>query len=427
MLENITLDSILRDHYFSIHSEKLSENNITINEELEISNSSEKYVIRLAKFLNESYYKGYVISSSILSKLMDIIEYTGYEYQVLESYIDILNNSMNKHLEEMECKPDLDKLELNYQNCINFVTNYSEIIKDIPETDTMINNYKVPHFSEPNVKEQEFNLYILKEVSDPIQFIYDNIKTANYDFNKIVESLYLIYKNKPEEFLYTVQGFNSEVLFFLLNEDNYDAIDICVNNINSLNDLMKYIKAYYIYMRITYEPLSKIMVENVRKIFTIITINLTDNQLAMIISEDYLFWKQLNKEIESEKLFNALSLYEEYPKLYKVQGPIDIIHNLNNYHINDRYYIARYVLLNMDYRILCDNFVKIAIDFYNCFTIGESYELIGECIDGLMKLNIDVVKDALIKLSNSLKEDTIPDDIHPICSYTIDTISSYLE
>lgn len=405
MLENVTINTVLRDHYFSILSNELSEDNITIDEELEISNSSEKYVIGLAKFLNESFYKGYVISSSILSKLMDIIEYTGYEYQVLECYINILNKSMNNLLGYIKSKPDIDKLDLNSENCISFITEYSKVIKDIPANSTVIDNSLIPHFKDPNVEEEDFILHILNEVSG-IDSIYNNINFLDCSFNKAIETLYIIYKENQAEFLKTISNmkFRSEALLFLLNEDNYDAIDICIDNIKSFDDLAKYIKSYYIYTNSMSLP--DIMAKNIIRIINILTINITDEQLAMIIGTDYKFWKDVYNYSLGDNpanLNNALYLYSEDPDKYRYCNPIQLIgYYINAFHYEDAYFYIRYTLLNMDYKLFCDNFIIIFNKIYKYFSNDDCHNLFIECINGLLNIHNDNVNSKLTEVRDVL-------------------------
>lgn len=430
MFENVTLTSVLKDHYSVIHSEKLSENNIIIDEEMVVSNSSEMYLIELAKFLNECYYKGYVLSSSIVSRLMDIIDYTDYQYQVLCSYMDILNNSMNEYLPKMDCKPDFDKLALTTTNCINFVTKYSEAIKDIPEDATVIDNSIIPHFKEPNVEEPKFELRILKEVEDPVQYMMHNtIESEENSLHKLVETFYIIYKMQPEEFLNSIYGFKSEALFFLLNEEDFNIIDICINNIKSFTELSKYIKAYTIYT--DKQELPETMVKNIKRIIDILTINITEHQLAKIVSDDYDFWKMVNEYIQHSKISDAINIYDKNPNKYLMYNPIQCIYLLKDLYKDDVFFLARYFVLNMDYRLFCNHFVEIFTELYNQLTIDECYQIISETINGLVLIENIAVDHELVKLADELDNELrkVREDvsIEPIFSYTRDAIYSYKE
>lgn len=428
MLEHITLDAILKDYYYMINSENLSEDKIVIDDTLEVTDSSIKYIIRFATFLNDAYYKGYIIHPSILKKLMDVIEYSGYEYQVIECYISILNKSMNDYNIAPECKPDYDKLNLNGENCKNFINQYIKIMQDFYNEITIDN---IPHFKNPEIIEPEHDLFILREVEDPIDLLFNDLDNGVYDIKKQTDILYYLYKT--DKFPYAPEIINKYIkspsLFFLLNEENYSSIDICINNINTFNDLSIYINTFYNYTDQN-EPFPEIMIKNIRRIIDILTINMCKQQLAQIVGLDWEFWNDVSIKINNPvKLYDALSLYKRFTNEYKIYNPVELLSKLNTFYGNDMYFYARYIVLNMDYRLFCDNFYIIIENLYDNFTNGECYDLISECIDGLIKLSNDNVKNRLIELSDNIKEyirkDDISEDIIHLCEYTMDTISDY--
>lgn len=195
MSKEVTIESVLRDYYHSIPSENLSEDKITIDEDLAMESSKELhiYVIRLAIFLNECYYKGYVLSGSILKRLMDIIDYEGYQCQILYSYMDILNKAMVDHNISENVKPDFDNLNPDIDTCREYITTYAEVISN--SSRSVFRNDIIPHFKKSDDKEDLRMLYTLQEVENPINFISSTID------DKLIPILHVLYKTDKERFL----------------------------------------------------------------------------------------------------------------------------------------------------------------------------------------------------------------------------------
>lgn len=91
-MKKVTIDDILREYYHAISSDKLSDDNITIDEDLIVEDSKNKYLQEFATFLNVAYHNNYKVSESIISKFMNIIEYTGYEFQIIEQYTKVFDD-----------------------------------------------------------------------------------------------------------------------------------------------------------------------------------------------------------------------------------------------------------------------------------------------------------------------------------------------
>ena len=158
-----TIDQILAYFYNAIDSSKLDEDNIIINENLVIEDSKNKYLQAFAKFLNDSYHKGYRISESIISKLMNIIDYEGYEWQIIQQYIKILNTAI---IEDGDVLPNC--ANLSPEKCIEYINLYLQS-KD--------NNY-IPYYlyTEDIYNAPEAKKRTLIEVSDPIPMIINDMK-----------------------------------------------------------------------------------------------------------------------------------------------------------------------------------------------------------------------------------------------------------
>lgn len=160
-MKNLTVDEILKYYYRAIDSSKLNEDNIIIDENLVVEDSKNKYLKEFANFLNDSYWKGYRISESIISKLMNIIEYTGYEYQLIKQYIDILNSCIISRYEEIP-----NTIDITPQRAIEYINLYISCQDD-----------KIPYY----ITDKKFNtncneLYTLIEIEDPISIIIKDMK-----------------------------------------------------------------------------------------------------------------------------------------------------------------------------------------------------------------------------------------------------------
>lgn len=401
MLENVTMDTVLRDHYHLIPIDKLSEDNITIDENLVIEDSSTRYPQIFASFLNDAYYRGYIISESILKKLMDVIDYEGYEVQIFEKYIDILHEYMNDY----ECDEDNRPKEgylLEPQEAIDFVTKYCEAIKD--------SNINIPHYRNPEseVEERQFPLCILNEMVNPL-VIYNDIINGCDNINKLIETSYAIYKWDFRSYLELVNRLKyPETFLFLLDRDKIQDWDVLTDNIKSFDMLARCIKSYYLYSEkdIDY-PLKPQMVENMTRIINIITMNVPIEQVAIEISKDYILWKLIsgtNFKDDNDILPRAVELYENDPDTFGITSPVEYIMELPSYFNHDRYFYARYILLNMDYRLLCNHFIEMFSKISNYLDFEACKSLIVECISGLANLYVYDVDLQLIHLHNELEE-----------------------
>lgn len=175
MLENITIDNVLKEYYHAIPADKLDDENIVIDE-TPVEDSVNKYIVEFCKFLRASYNRGYYISESILSKLMAVIDYEDYAYQVFMGYKTILENAMNDYVTEY--KQPID--EFTVEQSINYINEYLDDIRD-------------------DDFEPESLMHVLLEVDGPITLIYNDLmNNTNTDIEKVLICLYVISKyNKP--------------------------------------------------------------------------------------------------------------------------------------------------------------------------------------------------------------------------------------
>lgn len=145
-INEVSIDKILLYFYNGIDSRDLDENKIIISEENISDNSKELYLQKFAKLLNYCGYNDYRLSSSIVVKLLDIIEYEGYQDQIISQYYDIITKNMKS--EDIYNEQDLSPME-----AIQFINEY--IAKE-----DMIVIYHNKKFSNKEIK------YILEEITD---------------------------------------------------------------------------------------------------------------------------------------------------------------------------------------------------------------------------------------------------------------------
>lgn len=413
MLRNINIDTILRDHYSSIYSEKLSEDKIDIDDTLEIENSSTKYLQLFACFLNEAYYRGYVISNSIMKKLMDIIEYEGFEYQILEKYIDIIFDNINDYKCDEDNRPVYREFILEPEESKNFIMEYLQAIHD----DKAIYSSKdIPHFTNPNsaAEQKSFNLKLLTETEYPIDKMYKTI--SNNDFSNYpmlyAEEMEVIFNENINAYKALLKNNKSPFgLVFLLDYDNNRALDILVNKITSLPQLASMIRSYEYYIsqiiddedRTKYR-FSSTVNDNIRRLIELLTINVTIEQTAMIIGTDYNLWRTYCDENyhELDTLLFAVNLYQSDPDRFKILNPVEYIFKIRDAYPDDVYFYARNTLLSMNYKLFCNNFIDIFKELSGNLNDEELKDLFNECFDGLIALRNRAVDIELIKLNNKI-------------------------
>lgn len=400
MLENITINDILK-YYNGIDSDKLSENNINIDENLEVEDSFGKYLQLFASFLNEAYYRGYIISESILKKLMDIIEYEGFEYQIMEAYSQILLDAMNDYHCDDNNRPIYREYILSTEDSRKFINEYLEAIKII-STD----KYVIPFFKNPESTEESkvFSLRLLNEVEYPIDYIFKHVLEK-----PTIEAVYMIYKNNLSAYKALINKFNrKEFLFFLLDESDNESLDILIENTSSVSELAITIGILYSFINLNHvEPnytLSNTINNNIRRLFELLTINVTNEQTAMIVGTNYDIWKRFddNNPHSLVTLTTALNLYDTNPEKYTLVQGYALIPMIRLCYKDDAYFYARQFLLNMNYKILCDNFIEIYEELKDQIDHNRLFLLFGECIAGLSLHKNDIINEALDSLCTNL-------------------------
>ena len=423
MLGNVTIDSVLK-YYYAIDSDKLSENKIDIDESLEIENSFSRYLQLFASFLNEAYYRGYVISESIIKKLMDIIEYEGYEYQIIEKYINILISYMDDYHCDDDNRPAYREIILSSEDSQKFINEYLVSVQKIqinldtfnPEyflTNVQLieNGAPIPHFRNPESTsdEKEFRLKVLIEIEYPIDFMFRRVN--NNDLN--IDAMYIIYKNNLPAYKALLEKFKMpEFMVFLLDENDNASLDILINNTRSVRQLATIINTVYRFNVASTENIfNDTMIRNVNRLFNLTTINLVDKQLYKEIRLDLGLWKNYlnnnaNSTLISDNLKESVSNAENDE--YIMQSSLDLIYKIPNEskYKDDAYFYARQAMINMNYDILCDNLVTIYKDLKDYIDHDKFIDLFDECIIGLSYLKNPNVNDALKKLAIDLEEET---------------------
>ena len=155
---NASIEEILMYFYSAIPSFELDEDNIIINEEMVFENSKEIYLKEFAKFLNNLIHVGYKVSGSIMSRLLSIIEYDGYQHQILEQYIEIITKNMKDFDAEFS-------LEFTPKKAIEYINAYI----NSPE-DSAVEYMGGEKFIDiPYV-------HLITEIKDPIPMIINDIQ-----------------------------------------------------------------------------------------------------------------------------------------------------------------------------------------------------------------------------------------------------------
>lgn len=244
MYKDINIDSVLLK-FNAIDSDKLKEDKIDIDLDLMVENSSQEYIKEFAMFLNElCCTRGIVLSESIFKKFMDIINYEGYEYQIVQQYVTIINNIVYR-VPYNEYNMYIKYKDYNFDNdqCIEFINKY------LKEIQSPINEDGYIHFLHPMEDDSNKRMYVepLKEVEYPIDFLYRSIKefpaTMAYKLNidKVElyqQAMYIIYQNNLPAYKAILSRDNLlKGLYFLLEEDTDKARDILLEYIDSLHTL----------------------------------------------------------------------------------------------------------------------------------------------------------------------------------------------
>lgn len=417
MLEEKELDDILRDYCNGIYTQELSEDKIEIDDTLQDENSPSKYIQLFACFLNESYYRGYIISESIISKLMDIIGLDGYQYQIIEKYIDILFNHMNDYKIDEENRPVFREIVLDVDESKSFINEYLTAVKSIDPNSIEEKSTVIPHFRNPESKQKDIitSLYVFNEIEYPIDYIYKRIINRETDsLEELTELSFIIYKYNINAYKDICNKIKSPyTMFFLFGFNDNESLDILVSNITSLYDLVEYVYIIEKYLnkidenKYPYRFNNDIINNNIRRLIELLTINITIEQTAMLIGPKYEIWRKYCDENyhELNTLLMAVNLYESDPDRFKVVHSYDYIKNIKKYYKGDEYFYYRNTLLNMPFSQVLSfhEFKKIYHELVNNLTENLAIDLLQELFDGYIKLRNSMVDMYLKILYNDIK------------------------
>lgn len=427
-IRKTTIDSILKDYFYAINSSKLSEDNIDIDDSIVVEESTQRYIQLLASFLNEAYYMGYIMSESILNRLLNIINYEGYEYQIMNAYADILMGSMNDMHGDDDNRPVYKRDMLSYSDAKGYVTDYVDAVRH----DNEINSLIFPHYRNPNSKEddKQFLLMFLNEEDYPIDRIYKDFENVTHPI-QIAEYAYILYRyNKPAylSYLNKTNDVYAYIFFLLDNMDNM-SLDIILDNIKSIPSLAKLIDKYA-YFNITgtledankpegtYSKFSDNANKNIYRLFEILLINVSDEQTAMLIGLNENIWTNYcdanHEYIDLSRLTKALDLYKSHKK-YTILNPVEYIYTIGTKYPDDAYFYARHCLMNMDYVLFFTNFVKMYNYLIKFINTKDLVDLASECIECFKNLKVPAVNESIdnlyIELCFETSKDTVADGL----------------
>lgn len=430
-IRRTTIDSVLRDYFYSINSIKLSEDNIDIDDSVVVEESTQRYIQLLASFLNEAYYMGYIMSESILNRLLNIINYGGYEYQIMNAYADILMGSMNDMHGDDINRPVYKRDMLSYTEAQGYVTDYVDAVRH----DNEINSLIFPHYRNPNSDKEDtqFLLMFLNEESYPIDRVYKDFENATHPI-QIAEYAYLLYRyNKPAYVSYLNKTNNIYAYtFFLLDYMDNMSLDIITDYIKTIPSLSRLIDMYAYFDTTdkpegTYARFTDNANKNIYRLLELLLINVSDEQTAMVIGLNENIWTayyDANYDyIDLSRLNNALNLFKSHKK-YNMLNPVEYLYSIGTKYPDDVYFYARYCLLNMDYSLFFSNFVKMYNYLIKFINTKDLVDLFDECIQGFKSLQVPEVDERINNLYTELCFETSKDTVADGLSELRDSIKS---
>lgn len=390
-MREVTIDMILRDHYNAISSDKLSDDNIKIDTDMVIEDSKNKYLVAFAEFLNNASLNGYKISESIMSKLLNIIEYEGYQYQIINEYIRILKENMNWTLEE-------ENIKLKPKQAIEYINFY--LSTDPNTTAYYITTYKF---------ETVIGYPLLIEVDDPTKLINDDFKLWIGAYRKLCDISYYYYKNHYNLYYAALRGHRDRILMALplLEEDDIEKLDVLIQQYYDMSDLATLLEMYYRYNKVDYltDPLPEVVNRNIRRLIELKMVNVAPEQLALEISDDIDLWEGFNfnnADLGINTLQSAIDIYNTWPDRYNIDDSASLISKIVHKYPDDVYFYARQILLDMNYKEFCDKFTYIIAELDNKISEEERDSLVSECINGLILLRNEEVNNEIENLYKRL-------------------------
>lgn len=421
-IRKATIDSVLRDYLYSIDASKLSDDNIDISDNI-VDESSQKYIQLLASFLNEAYYKGYIMSESILNKLLNVINYEGYEYPIMNAYANILLKSMKDNDYDEKNRPKYKVQMLSYSESKDYVMDYVNTFKN----DEEINSVTFPHYKKPGSDnpDSDFLLMFLNEEQYPINKIYNDFENVTNPI-QIAEYAYILYTYNKQAYvslLNKIDNINPYIFFLLDNTDDM-SLDIITDHIKTISALAKIIDIYE-YFDINkpenkYSTLTDNTNKNINRLFELLSINVSDEQIAMLVKLDKDIWNnyyEANKNCKIaplSKLNIALNLIKnDTSGKYDIMNPIEYIYSIKTTHYDDAYFYARYCLLNMDYTLFFNNFMDIYNHLIEIIDNNILTNLCIECIDYFKELKVEEIDNKINDLYVTLCYQTSNDHVLP--------------
>lgn len=403
-MREITIDSILRDHYNAISSDKLSDDNINIDENLVVEDSKNKYLQAFAQFLNDAYMNNYKISDSIISKLMNIIEYDGYQYQIIKEYIRIL-------IENMDWEEIPNSIQLTPTEAIEYINLYLSMGPDNVAYYT--DNHKFATIGITN--------RLLIEIDDPMKLINEDFKQWEGKYRKLCDIAYFYYKYKYNLYYAAFRGHRNRLLMAmpLLEEEDIEKFDALIQQDYSISNLATILEMYYKYNELDLpDSLPEIVNRNIRRLIELRMFNTANEQLALEISDSIELWRRFNENNDNlgiNTLDCAINIYDTWPDRYNIYDDIDLIDRIISKYPEDVYFYARQILLDMNYDVFCYKFVSIFSKLDDRLRPEERDSLVSECVFGLVSLKNEEVNialqnlyDNLIKIHDSGKTSYIP-------------------
>lgn len=399
-----TIDDILKEYYHSIYYGELEDNNINIDDSLEVENTGQEYLKSFAKFLNQSYYRGYIISENIFSKLLDIIKYDGYEYKLFKAYEKILVDNMiseNAELPETELLPEDAK---------DFINAYSDIYEN--------NDNPVPHYNIDKKGLQEpTNIKVLSIEEYPTNLIYEQLcKGKVLESGQIARMAYVLYKNNESAYERMTAHLNTtKAIFFLLDNTDNRSIDILMNaifssgnDVTSLDIVTQLIKDYDTFINDGYDDfdLSENAVYNIEKIIELLHLKMPLNYMVNVISKDIHVYKSLvnNNTLRYKTIQSMVDFYNDNEEEYLAYELVELrnIVSSNVYNYTEYFFYIRNIILNMDYTKVLNNFYSIIKIIDTKLEEPAILSILKTFIYNLVKLRNKIIDDDLIEFHNKL-------------------------
>lgn len=389
-MKEVTIDSILRDHYTALSSDKLSDDNIKIDTDLLAEDSKSKYLVTFAEFLNKLAMKNYKISDKIMLKLLNIIDYEGYQYQIINGYIRIITETMNWNLQ------DVKSVVFEPKESIEYINEYLSMDID-----------KVVYYTNDN-KFIISGIRMLIEIDDPEKLIEDDFYKWNDKYSKLCDIVYFYYRYKYNLYYTSLYSHRDRLLMALplLEEENIENFDALIQQDYSISEISIILEMYYRYNEIPLEEsLTEVTNKNIRRLIELKMFNKTNEQLALEISDNIDLWEAFNRnnnDLGTQSLDIAIEIYHKYPNIYSIHDDIELIDLIITKYSNDAYFYIRQILLDMNYKNFCNYFITIFSKINNYISLEERDSLISECISGLILLKNEEVDTALQNLYDNL-------------------------